>query len=424
MGLSTGLTKLSRLSLLSLLPTSIYASTLFSRQDSVCGGIQNLNQCGNDFPSEFCCPKDTACKRLNSNEAVSVICCPDGADCAFIQPITCDIEQFDAKLHPDNQIHLSTTTGIELPKCGEKCCPVGYSCNGKMCKADPDTSATPSSTSSSTPSPTSTPSASQTTEALPVTAESTQRGFDGKSFVAGFFPGIVIGALGTIGLIWVIKKRRESQERNRYSGDFGDHVARTISDPIYDPVYAARTDFIRRGSTSAQPSPKSTTPMVQKSSTAQTSARGGMTPKLKSLWERTPKLGFGGFSELPATPAPAVRAGNNRDPYKTPTRTPTRSTSISRSASISRSSSLAVQPVKQMKPQRPLAGRSGSTETIDVLMRPPSFLAPPKAPGMRENRFTQDSGQTTFTKLMERAGFEEESRQSVRNWKGSPARAI
>lgn len=422
MGLSTGLTKLSRLSLLSLLLASTHASSIFSRQeDAVCGGIKDLDQCGDGFPFEFCCPKNTACKRLNSSQAISVICCPSGMDCAFIQPVTCEVEQYDAKLHPDNQIHLSITTELDLPKCGDKCCPVGYTCNGNMCKADPEASATPSpTTTTATPSPTRTPSAAQTTQAEPVTTESTHQGFSGKSFAAGFFPGIIIGALGTLGLLWVIKKRRESQAKNRYSGDFGDHVAATISDPIYDPAYAQRTDFIRRGSNSIH----STTPMMQKSNTAQTSGSGGMTPKLKSLWERTPKLGLGGFTGLPATPAPAVRAGSNRDPYKTPTRTPPRSNSISRSTSISRTPSSAVKPVKQLKPQRPNAARSGSTETIDVLMPPPNFLAPPKAPGMRENRFTQDSGHTTFTKLMERAGFEEESRQSVRNYQGSPARAI
>jgi hypothetical protein len=419
----SGLTKLSRLSLLCIVPTMGYASALFSRQDPVCGGIGGLEQCGNGLPSEFCCPKNTACQRLNSSEAISVICCPTGQDCTFIQPITCDIEQLDAKLHPDNQIHLSTKIDLELPKCGGRCCPVGYSCNGNMCKADPEASGTPSSTSTPIPSPTRIP-ASQTTPPLPVQTDSNHWSFDGKSFVAGFFPGIAIGTLGTIGLLWAVKKRRESQEKNRYSGDFGDHVARTISDPIYDPAYAARTEFIRRGSASAHSSPRTMTPMVQKSSTVQSSGSGGMTPKLKSLWERTPKLGFGGFTGLPANPAPAIRAGAHRDPYKTPTRTPTRSVSISRSTSVSNSSRTAVQPMKQMKPQRPIVTRSGSTETIDVLMRPPTFLAPPTAPGMRENRFTQDSGQTTFTQLMERAGFEEETRQSVRNWKGSPARAL
>jgi len=46
------------------------------------------------------------------------------------------------------------------------------------------------------------------------------------------------------------------------------------------------------------------------------------------------------------------------------------------------------------------------------------FLAPPQAPGMKrgQNRDTADSAHTTFTKLMERAGFDEPGRQEVRNW--------
>lgn len=75
--------------------------------------------------------------------------------------------------------------------------------------------------------------------------------------------------------------------------------------------------------------------------------------------------------------------------------------------------------------------RTESSETIDVLMPTGSvgvypanhnndsgFLQPPKAPGMRgTNRFTADSGHTTFTKLMERAGFDEGPMQEVRDWK-------
>ncbi|KAF2176699.1 hypothetical protein K469DRAFT_398637 [Zopfia rhizophila CBS 207.26] len=400
----TGLSKLSRISLLFLalsIPTA-YSVDLFPRQASTCGGITGLSQCGSGFPSDFCCPKESKCVPLNSTGVQSVICCPQGADCSFIQPITCDVGQLNATLHPDNQIHISDTKNIKLPSCGSQCCPLGYTCNGGMCSAD---SATPSASPPGSPTPTATDpaSASQTTTSTPLPTPVPQTGFSGKSFVAGFFPGMILGAILTLLFLWVIKRRRESQEKNRYSGDFG-HVARTISDPIYDPVYAARTDFIRRGSGSAQNSPNSTTGMVQKES-AQAGGVGGMTPRIKSLFSKSPKLGFGNFSSVnsPAMPAPppAVRVGNG-DPYTTPTRTPTRTRSTSN------------------KGKRPLTTRSTSTETIDVLMPAPSFLEPPKAPGMRENRLTQD---TTFTKLMERAGYEEDSRNEVRGWKGSPAHA-
>ncbi|KAF2474729.1 uncharacterized protein BDR25DRAFT_301375 [Lindgomyces ingoldianus] len=407
MGPLMGLSKLSRLSLLYLISTTIptsQAMNLLSRQAATCGGMSTLAQCGSNFPSDFCCPKDTTCVSVNGTKSVSVICCPKGANCSFIQPITCDVSQLNATTHPDNQIHLSNSTEVKLPTCGGQCCPLGYTCNGGMCSANAG-SPTSSPSSSAIPIATDAPAASQTTAAAPLPTPRAKQGFDGKSFAAGFFPGIVLGALLALGLLWAIKKRRELQERNRYSGDFG-HVSRQISDPIYDPMYANRTDFIRRGSSSVEPSPNSATGMVPKNG-MRGGGSGGMTPRIKSLFGKSPRIGFGGnssFSTVPVPP-PAVRAGN-RDPYATPTRTPNRMTSRSNRTSVSN------------KGKRPLTTRSTSTETIDVLMPAPSFLEPPKAPGMRENRLTQD---TTFTKLMERAGYEEDSREQIRDWKGSPA---
>jgi hypothetical protein len=386
--------RLSRISAILLLTTATKASYILPRQAPTCGGNTDLQQCGTGFPSDFCCPKGTACMSLNSGSVQSVICCPTGADCAFIQPITCDVKQLNATLHPDNQMHLSVTDSVQLPKCGDKCCPLGYTCNSEMCSKDPKSSSTsPTPTTGPTPSATKPAAASQTTS-CPAVPVQTSSGFDGRSFVAGFFPGIVIGTLGAIGLMWVINKRRETQAKERYSGDFG-HVARQISDPIYDPAHAARTDFIRRGSYSAQPSPNSGAGMMYQDKSKATDVTHGLTPRIKSMWDRTPKLNFGFTSGLPPNPAPpppAVRAGNNyHDPY----------TSSHRS---SRSS-------------RPEVVRTGSTETIDVLMPATSFLAPPKPPGMRENRLTSDTTNTTFTKLMERAGFDEGGRKEIRDYR-------
>ncbi|KAF9692296.1 hypothetical protein EKO04_009384 [Ascochyta lentis] len=427
---STNLSRLSRLSaffLFTSVITSTQASSLFARQAQTCGGVQGLQQCGSSFPSDFCCPTDSTCMSLNSADVQSVICCPAGADCAFIQPITCDVKQLNATLHPDNQMHLSDTTGIKLPTCGTQCCPLGYTCKSGMCSKD-ETSPSPTPSATSTPSATRPASSSQTSGCpAPVPVK---QGFDGKSFAAGLFPGLVIGALGAIALIWLINKRRESESEKKYSGDFG-HVARHISDPIYDPEHAARVDFIRHPSLSTHRSPhsyNSNTGMVSNGMPSKPTVGTGLTPRIRSMWDRTPKLNFGfnngpglPANPKPAHPPPAVRAGSSdRDPYKTPTFTPKRAPSQRRTSRSSRSHRRR-EPEMEQRPPAP--DRQDSTETIDVLMPAPnlSFLAPPKAPGMRENRATCDSGTTTFTKLMERAGFDDDVNRDVKNF-SSPAR--
>ncbi|KAH6612668.1 hypothetical protein C7974DRAFT_406070 [Boeremia exigua] len=428
---STTFSRISVLFLLTSAITSTQASSLFLRQAPTCGGKQGLQQCGGSFPSDFCCPKDSTCMSLNSPDIQSVICCPAGADCAFIQPITCDVTQLNATLHPDNQMHLSDTTGVELPTCGTKCCPLGYSCKSGMCSKD-ETTPSPTSSASSTPSPTGPASSSQTSECPAPVAEKSS--FDGKSFAAGFVPGIVIGALGAVGLIWLINKRHNSQNKKKYSGDFG-HVARKISDPIYDPELAARVDFMRRPSHSTHRSPASNHSGIASNGMPSKPTVGtGLTPRIRSMWDRTPKLNFG-FAHttnnngpgLPANPnpnrpAPVVRAGSSdRDPYKTPTFTPKPVPSQRRTSRSSRSQRRREPEMEQRQHTRPTPPeRVESTETIDVLMPAPnlSFLAPPKAHGMRDNRATCDSNTTTFTKLMERAGFDDDTNRDVKNFSG------
>jgi hypothetical protein len=463
-----GISSMLRLSLFFLVSTS-QAMSLAPRQAPTCGGVSGLSQCGTGFPSSFCCPTNSECQPFKSasSSATSVICCPKGTKCDYIQPVTCDVGQYNAELHPDSQIHLDNSTAVTLPKCGDQCCPVGFSCSGGMCKAD--ASSTSSSASGSpTPSPvvlptsstTSTASASQT--ALPVT-ESKQGhgGFSGGSFAGGFFTGLAIGALLVVTILWFIKRRRESQWQENHSSSDLTRVARTISDPIYNPTYGNRTDFIRRGSQSVQP-----TPQMQETP----KHAGGLTPRIKSLWDRTPRLAFGGggFTPLPSDPKPPppIRAGSkDRDPYKTPSmrtnsiqHTPSTASTHYQAVKIGKAKYIPQPPARSQsssqvhtytqpqphilthqnsnhtqnqnqnsnanhRPPPPPTTRSRSSETIDILMRPPSFLAPPpQVHGSRENRFTTDSNQTTFTKLMERAGYEEGERSSVRDWRGTPKR--
>ncbi|KAL5404111.1 hypothetical protein PMIN03_009423 [Paraphaeosphaeria minitans] len=437
--------KLSRIYLLLLAAVMIppvTPSSLFLRSEPVCGGKFNLQQCGGDLPASFCCASDTTCTTVNST-IQAVICCPKGKDCSTIQTVPCDTSNYNATLYPDNQIHFANTKDVELPTCGDACCPLGYKCSNAMCIASQDT---PSSTvPMPTSSPTTTPaSASQTSGCPPDALPPPTSSFDGKSFAAGFFPGLLLGALGVIAFTWLTKRRRDAKAA-RYSGDFG-HVARTISDPIYDSQHAQRTDFIRRGSHSV-----SSTPSVQKPIGTQAAggrAHGhGLTPRLKSMWDRTPKLAMGVWSGLPLTPTlqpppPAIRAGDAlRDPYRTPGHSPSPSSSPESNEGASRTRThTQTHPHRRRRTPnhdhnhnhnhnhtappapRPLdpPTRSTSSETIDVLMPAPSFLAPPQAPGMREHRMTADSGHTTFTKLMERAGYGEDSRESVRHFMPTP----
>jgi len=414
---------------------SAHASSLPPRQAAACGGSTGLQQCGAGFPSSFCCPQDTTCMALNSTTVQSVICCPSGQDCAFIQTITCDVTQLNATLHPDNQMHLSDTTAVDLPKCNDKCCPLGYTCNSGMCSKDATTpSASPTSTSrpaSSASSVTKPAAASQTSKSPPPNLHSPES-FDGRSFAAGFIPGIFIGAFTTLAVVWLLKKRRELHSKSPDSGDYG-HVARQISDPIYDPSCAARTDFMRRGSSSVHSSPNSTDRIIQGMQETRGNGNGtvhGLTPRIKSMWDRTPKLNFGFptiSTAFPAAPAPVhtqnrnaplIRAGNSKtDPYATPSQKPKQIHSTPRhKPSSARRTPHNHQQHNQQHTQD--QNRLNSTETIDVLMPAPSFLEPPRFPAaMRENRNTSD---TTFTKLMDRAGFDEGGQREVREWRTPP----
>jgi hypothetical protein len=131
-----------------------------------CSGRSDLLQCGQSFPPDHCCPSVTACRPIylsdNTTLPNATICCPNGSECNIIQTVTCDISQFNATLHPENQIHVDA--GVALPTCDTACCPPGYTCKNNMCFRDVTKAATGPSSSSlrsvATTSATSTPSSS------------------------------------------------------------------------------------------------------------------------------------------------------------------------------------------------------------------------------------------------------------------------
>lgn len=222
---------------------------LRSRASSTCNntGFQSCNHPG--IPSSFCCPSNFDC--VSFNNAASVVCCPSGQDCKTIAPLTCDITQQNATLHPTNQLH-SIDLGGTLEKCGGGCCPKGFSCSNNQCVMK--TSAAASSApvkSSSAPTGTSTVGVKASSTSPPdKTATEHHDKFPVGAVLAGFFPGLLLGILCTILAIICLGRRRRNQASKRASSDFGS-IAATVSDPIYNPDNNAfRTDFLRRESRS------------------------------------------------------------------------------------------------------------------------------------------------------------------------------
>ncbi|KAL8688404.1 MAG: hypothetical protein Q9224_004894 [Gallowayella concinna] len=228
---------------------------LFSRQTSTCAssGYTACNKPG--IPSNFCCPSGTTCTTFNNNK--SVICCPSGRDCKTISPLTCDLNAQNATIHPSNQLHSTDLTGT-LQTCGTNtCCPKGFSCSNGDCvmqaapsSAKPSSSTAAGSTSKPTAASTSTASkpaspASQTSAEAKADSETHQNNFPAVALLAGFFPGMLLGALLTVAVIICIGRRRAKREEK--DGDFGS-VAATVSDPIYQESNGFRTDFLRRDS--------------------------------------------------------------------------------------------------------------------------------------------------------------------------------
>ncbi|KAL8673466.1 MAG: hypothetical protein Q9168_002133 [Polycauliona sp. 1 TL-2023] len=227
---------------------------LVARQASTCAasGQSPCNKPG--IPSNFCCPSGTTCTVFNSNK--SIICCPAGRDCKTISPLTCDISAQNATTFPNNQLHSTDLTGA-LQTCGTStCCPKGFDCSGGNClmrlSLVSSSSATPASSTaaaSSTSKPSSTSSkpasASQTSAEANASSEKDHTGFPVAAVLAGFFPGMLLGALLTVAVIICIGRRRAKREEK--DGDFGS-VAATVSDPIYQDTNGFRTDFLRRES--------------------------------------------------------------------------------------------------------------------------------------------------------------------------------
>lgn len=358
---------------------SLHLSDLFSRADSCASGY---NSCGSSYPSDFCCPSSTKCLGLDSGS--SVLCCPTDSDCTYIMPITCDIQAQNATA--DSSANVKTTRlSDQLSTCGSACCPFGYSCaKNSTCVLDKSTSSEASTTVSGTSATTvpatlsttsliatatvslSAPTSTTAAAASPALSSSTTEAqvsatcqeFPAKAVVAGFFPGLISGALAAA-IIFLCRRKSKSEEIVKQKAQ---HISPRpppieISDPIpADENSFCRTDFLLQRFSGRYPS----------------------NPRSKSVLQRTGTRvkSFFGTSESPQW--------NSASPPPMPTHIP-------------------VTPPQQTG--RPSA-RQPSMESIKVYS-PPNMIStsPALRPGAART-VQQERPQTTFSEVMEKVGFQ------------------
>jgi hypothetical protein len=247
----------------STIALSTPAHELFERQSSC--PHSGYTQCSG-VPSGFCCAPSTTCLVLANN--TTLLCCPSGNDCSTIAPINCNIQEQNVTLHSDAPL-LTTNLTATLPSCGSQvCCPLGYSCIGSACMINVNQGSAPSHTSSitGTSTPTVVPiatstSATPTAPAVitnPAAVQADCNAFPAGAILAGFFPGMIAGALLACAGFCLFGAHRRKQAR--FSGSFGK-VSASISDPIYQGS-AMRTDFIRKQNSA--PSTPTRQPTIQR----------------------------------------------------------------------------------------------------------------------------------------------------------------
>lgn len=261
---------------------SAHAATLhFPRDATTCSSTPGLSACPAGI--NFCCPSSYTCMGAGTDNS-TVVCCPNGRDCSALQPVTCDITQFNATLYPLNLLHTSDL-GTNLSTCNgtSTCCPPGYSCQGNNCiinnKASSSTSAGALPTATSTPavvvpSGTAAPSADGSSEPQ----QTSSNPFPPGAVILGLFLGLLVGVLAAIGVMWCLRRRKQRRS-TQLSPDFMGKTPTLATPPVarnsppMRPAHSAsnstasisqpilmeqlggnnRTDFLRRGETQIPP---------------------------------------------------------------------------------------------------------------------------------------------------------------------------
>lgn len=389
----------------------IESNLLTARQESTCGGDSSLSQCGGDFPEDFCCPSGTVCLTLQTNPSITAtMCCPAGQDCQQIGPVSCDQNFQNATLVPASQLHSEPT--VKLETCGDSCCPMGYECQGSSCVALPS----PASTSSSATSTGATSTASSTLAessgppaagggGIVISDQSqakTSESFNGKSFAAGFVPGIAIGAVIAACLVlFLLRRRRKSS--GSYTDEKGHRDTltdlsaspdsrptmhgRSISEPVVDPRFGNRNDFLR-GSPPRAVKPVSSAPLgnsVDIHSGVQPPVTPGRTPRIKALFSHSPFMAPQSPATPPTAPVPAHLKRGTLSFKISPIRALKKQKSMH---SLRRQMTDASHGTSRSNSGK--LGRSNSQETILVQLTGSEPFTPDRAPPLPSNAQTLD----------------------------------
>lgn len=273
----------SRALVLAALLATAYSATTpnYFQRDDVCGGTRgdSLSQCDGGLDDGLCCREGTTC--INLAGGSTVLCCPDDA-CTRMKPITCNINAQDPAVNPAG-ILKTTALNSELPRCGDNCCPFGFSCNRQgECQMDEDQSKRPREipgrdrpSSSSLPSSIPTPSLiSSTTDsttsptssnAPPSEEQQSDDSEDGGNntlptaiIVVSVLGGLLVLICLAVGVVMCLSRRkRKARMQPRHSSEKKPPVlglcraststssfGNIISEPIPHQDSALRSDFI------------------------------------------------------------------------------------------------------------------------------------------------------------------------------------
>ncbi|KAK4464193.1 hypothetical protein QBC42DRAFT_321423 [Cladorrhinum samala] len=243
--------------------SAIPASQIFARQDTC---FKDYISCGiPELPGSFCCPRGQKCLVLAGK--TTVLCCPAGSSCRKIEPLpSCDLSLQDGEKNPDVVVKTTALKGT-LPRCGDKCCPFGYSCQNNECIMNADQNvapaqsgapstgtAGPTSAATSNPTATGTKTDPAPTGTKPAESDSTNSASPSESTgppIAGIAGGAAAGAVvlivAVILAIIFMKKKKAGKSKSgspyklsRSTSSFGN----IISGPIMQQD-TLRTDFAR-----------------------------------------------------------------------------------------------------------------------------------------------------------------------------------